>query len=86
MSWQAYGTIKGGKLELTVGDLTEEMEKQLDVAAGVAHDLAASGALGDKDGEYRVTLTGHANPEHKPVAGWSNDFINVVITQVGEVK
>ena len=56
--------------------LAAEVKDQIaaGVTAGVA--IAKSGAAG----EYvRVQMSGHANPEHKPVPGWSNDSLNLYV-------
>lgn len=41
--------------------------------------ILRSGAVGW--GPARVSLSGHANPDHRPVAGWSNDTIGVSVWQ-----
>lgn len=43
--------------------------------------IIESGAVGSPAGQYRVSLSGHANPSHVPTPGWANDFLNITITQ-----
>lgn len=60
---------------------TTEAEEQLRAARSAAIDLMESGAVGAKDGDYRVYLNGHANPEHRPAPGWANDCVAVNVSQ-----
>lgn len=59
---------------------TEAVE-QLNVARASAKAIMESGAVGVKDGDYHVSLNGHANPEHRPATGWANDCIGVHVSQ-----
>jgi hypothetical protein len=36
---------------------------------------------GANDKDFRVFLSGHANPDHEPMKGWSNDSVTVTVTQ-----
>lgn len=46
-------------------------------------DLIGSGAFGDPtSSDLRVSLSGHGNPNHEPLAGWANDGITITIYQI----
>ena len=60
--------------------LSAEAKAQVDAAASAAVAIATSKALGEA--EVAVTLSGHANPSHSPLAGQANDFISVQIARV----
>lgn len=53
--------------------------QQIDAAAKAAASLLNSGALGD--GPWTLTLSGHANPDHKPAPGWANDAVTIAAYQ-----
>jgi hypothetical protein len=36
---------------------------------------------GKNDKDFRVTLSGHTNPNHEPVKGWANDTLTVTVSQ-----
>lgn len=55
-------------------------EESISVAARAAIEVATSGAMGDAD-RIAVTLSGHANPDHVPAEGWSNDAITISLYQ-----
>jgi hypothetical protein len=59
----------------------DHVVEQVQVAQQVAISIADSGFVG-REVELNVTIGGHSNPEHKPQAGYSNDFITVTVTQV----
>lgn len=61
-------------------DVPTERQEQVDAARAAALYIARSAAVGD--GAFNVSINGHANPEHKPRDGWSNDYVNVTINQV----
>ena len=97
MSWSASGTATvraksggegvGANVELThsqpqTGHGAVESEKALATAQRIARVMLESGAYGT--GTFTVSLSGHSNPDNKPVAGWSNDFVSISINQQGE--
>lgn len=51
---------------------------QIEAAGAAVEGLIASGAVGK--GPFTANLSGHANPEHKPLTGWANDTITVSLT------
>lgn len=61
----------------------EHAGESIATAAGAVLAVLQSGALGDPD-EYgfNVNVNGHANPEHKPAEGWSNDHLTISISQL----
>jgi hypothetical protein len=60
--------------------LIVEAAQQIDEVIEAAVALVKSGAVGD--GTVQATLTGHANPGHRPAAGWSNDSITIALYSV----
>lgn len=52
--------------------------EQIDKAKAAALELVASGIVGT--GTFYVSLSGHANPGHKPVKGWANDCVSVNVS------
>lgn len=62
--------------------LIDEAQEQFDAARLVVADLVGSGAVGD--GPVQATLSGHANPDHSPVEGFSNDCVTVSISQASQ--
>lgn len=61
---------------------SRETYDQIGTAMIVAVELANSGAIGDPAAKFSVVISGHANEGHKPVDGWSNDFVSVSVQQV----
>jgi hypothetical protein len=56
-------------------------DDQFDAALEAAQTVLDSGAVGDIDDLFNISLSGHANPDHKPADGMSNDMINVTVSQ-----
>jgi len=95
MSWSAEGTatvdnatIAGEptrKVNLSIPGLSapEHGAKESQVAFVAAKQatstLLESGALGQ--GNFNVSLSGHANPGNVPADGWVNDCVTIRITQ-----
>lgn len=87
MSWSAQLEVQQGVIpaEPVLSNVVgEEAEYQYSVALGSALSILGSGAVGSPDKKYNVALSGHANPGHEPVAGWSNNCITINIYQLGE--
>lgn len=57
----------------------KERDEQIDAAIDAALRILVQGGF-DNAEEIAITMSGHANPEHKPVEGWSNETINVSVT------
>lgn len=82
MSWSASGTAENGEVEISIpGEISAESGQQASVASKAVQTIVKSGCLGDPKAKYHVSMTGHANPDHEPVSGWSNDSLNISITQ-----
>lgn len=64
-------------LEASDYQLDPAASEQITAAVAAAKALVASGAVGS--GTFNVTLSGHANPDHKPVKGWANDCVTVSV-------
>lgn len=71
-------SVKHRQSQVGHGDI--ESEKAIESAVDAVKGLLRNMALGY--GTFDVQLSGHANPENKPVAGWSNDFMSIRISQV----
>ena len=85
MSWTASGTVVDGEVEISVSaELSEESNQQVQATGKAVAALVKSGALGDPDAKYYVSVSGHANPEHEPVAGWSNDHVTISVSQASK--
>jgi hypothetical protein len=64
------------------GQEGEHVDEAAAAAKQAALDLIASGVVGDGDAPIRVSLSGHANPDHEPAEGWANDFVSINIYQL----
>lgn len=86
MSWTASGTATAdGAMSLTFSPPYDEADtpvvEQIEIASAVAKQIVASGAVGGADKEFRIGLNGHANADHEPAPGWSNDCVTVSVYQ-----
>jgi aldehyde:ferredoxin oxidoreductase len=62
-----------------LSDVVEaEQREQLDVATQAAKALAR--VVGRPGDDVRVSMTGHANPDHAPRQGWANEMITVTVS------
>lgn len=84
MSW-FYSTVIEAGSDLDAEDIQTKIREQnpdgldqLDAAIMAAELLMDSPSLGDAK-EYYVSMSGHANPGHKPREGWANDAITVSV-------
>ncbi len=59
-------------------DAALEAARVLLLRAAVGGDVPAPGAM--PNGNVNVTLSGHANPGHKPRQGWANDMVHMTVT------
>lgn len=61
-----------------------EVGHQIESAIRSANEMAATvlPSYAISTGMVRVRMSGHANSEHKPVSGWSNDYVVVEVTQL----
>ena len=58
--------------------LSDEAARQLIAARRAAVTFAQSSTVGAE--KVSVTLSGHANPGHRPAKGWSNDFVTITVS------
>lgn len=92
MSWSAsLGATKATDIDAAIDGcatsppedgLDEEVVEQVNAARAAAKGLVASGAVGDSEKAFTVTLSGHSNEGHEPADGWANDCVTVTIAQV----
>jgi len=63
-------------------EVTEDLRGQIDAA------IAAAGRLRAAVGGERVnlTLSGHANPGHRPAARWANDMVSLSISNADPLQ
>lgn len=89
MSWSATSIELEAGEEVTVEKLglaeseaaqTYEVKQQLQAACDAINLIAKSGALGEGV-RLSVSCGGHANPDHAPRDGWSNDSLNIALFQ-----
>lgn len=57
----------------------KERDEQIDAAIKAVGTLLAQGGFANAAG-LSVTLSGHANPEHKSQPGWANEAINISLS------
>ena len=61
---------------------TDEVREQVASALEAVLVLLSYNALGDpKENDYVVSISGHANPGHKPTPGWANDAVTITVAQ-----
>lgn len=61
--------------------LADEAKDQIAEAVEAAVTLVSAGVVGY--GQVHATLTGHANPGHKPAPGWANDMVTISLSYIG---
>jgi len=61
-------------------DSPTERDHQIDAAINAAALLIVQGGFVENAAEIAVSLSGHANPEHKAAAGYARDTITVSIS------
>jgi hypothetical protein len=85
MSWSGSGTVENQEVTLSIpGEISQESSQQASVASKAIQAIVKSGALGDPTAKYHISVSGHANPDHEPVSGWSNDSLYISITQASK--
>lgn len=92
MSWSAsLGATKATDIDAAIDGcatsppedgLDEHVVEQVNAARAAAKGLVASGAVGDGEKAFSVTLSGHSNEGHEPADGWANDCVTVNVVQV----
>lgn len=87
MSWSARFRVDSSNVEEPFTKIdafgldTDEHKRQHDEALLAATQVLINGAVGSPNKTYMLTLSGHGNPNHEPVNGWSNDFVSITVTQ-----
>lgn len=88
MSWSFHATCTEPNIEGEIDKaeqdyrmqsgltFTPEVDDQIKAATEAAVAAFRSGAIG-KPLKFTVSLSGHANPGHKPQEGWSNDTLTI---------
>lgn len=77
-----YSKIKALELPEYSPPILQEALDQFEAAKAAAINVIQSGALGvGEDKHFVVGISGHANPGHDHVDGWSDDFISVSVYQ-----
>lgn len=88
MSWSAsFDYINGDVVDETVTESNVALDyhtDQYEEGLNAAWTIIKTGVLGDPNGHYRITFSGHGNPGHVPLAGWSNDSITINIYQISQ--
>jgi hypothetical protein len=84
MSWSTHTPEAQPKNSIVVPEpalsdrVAEEQNDQFSVALEAAKKLAE--AVGRPGDEVRITLSGHANPDHAPSVGWADEMITVSVS------
>ena len=60
---------------------TLEVSHQIETARAAARNIIESGAVGYAGKDFRVSLSGHANPSHERTEKYANDYITIAIYQ-----
>lgn len=55
--------------------------RQFDAVAAAVKSIIDSGVVGGEGKQFHVSMNGHANPNHEPLAGWANDAVTIQISQ-----
>ena len=70
---------------LTSQEAPDFVREAVEQAAYAALEVLHSEVVGSPDRHsFVITLSGHANPDHKPTEGWVNDFVTINVTQTSE--
>jgi len=77
LAHDAYENFKRGYVD--ADEAYAAMDEQFDAALAAASSGMAR-VVGE--GNINVTLSGHANPGHKPREGWANDYVSVHVSSV----
>lgn len=89
MSWSATVAVSPDVEGFEIISLSNVDEvpahvEQYAAALVAAAEILVSGTVGSPNKKYLFNLSGHANPDHEPVEGTSNDFVTIGIVQVSE--
>jgi hypothetical protein len=91
MSWsRSFESLEDFMQDQGTPDVPNGVGGQYARARQAAEHIIQSGCVGGNgilsthepnDKDFRVYLSGHANPNHEPLKGWSNDTLTVTVTQ-----
>lgn len=92
MSWGINYKVEDGDISESEQDrlveigtsLSEDALQQFTTAVLVVAGIIDDGLVGNSTGQFQVSISGHANKDHKPTPGWANDMITISVSQVGE--
>lgn len=90
MSWSGYGTFRYDNAEQGIADIAvspdsdnpDQIEQVKAAKEAILALVKSSAVVNDVSQDVAVSLTGHANPGHKPTTGYANDMITVTLSQV----
>jgi hypothetical protein len=74
--------ITDAKLNETYGDFSDQVKEQFATAKNAARIILLSQSVGNEAHRFRITLSGHANPNHEPQDGFVNDTITARVDQL----
>lgn len=96
MSWSIYKVLEGENADVFSTNAIDELEavdrtnignqncvkerdEQIEAAIRAVSQLLLEGGFANAK-EINVSISGHANPEHKTASGWSNEAINISLS------
>lgn len=66
----------------TATDSPHYSQDQVDAARKAVKLLLESSTVGlYNEYDFNISLSGHANPAHRPASGWANDCITISVSQ-----
>lgn len=89
MSWSKQFTCSIESIEkaaelvapsLTTGYAEDEQQAAIRIATQAS--ILAAGVVGPPSAEVRVTISGHANPDNEPTAGYAKDEVRITVTRI----
>lgn len=87
VSWNiAYKNLHDFIEEVPEFQAGDPAQDQLKAARTAVKGLIDSGCIGSLEHDYRVSISGHSNPDHDPAQGMANDAIQLSIYQIAREK
>ncbi len=84
MTWSVSGKFPdddAASLKSSALQQNPECGDQFDAVVGAVEAIIALGSVGTAGKRFHVSMSGHANPDHEPRAGWANDAVTIQISQ-----
>ncbi len=83
MSWSASARVVNNDfVDLQTNGVDKpEHQDQYESALGAVILLLSTGVVGSEGKTFKVSVSGHGNPNHEPASGWANDFVSINIYQ-----